>query len=74
MVVFYFKPTPSIFVSQQTVNVNGEEEIMNLKGRHDPCIAARGAVVVGAMAALITADMLLLNLSSKLESLKKIYG
>ena len=70
----YFKPTPSIFVSQQTVNVNGEEEIMNLKGRHDPCIAARGAVVVGSMAALITADMLLLNLSSKLESLKKIYG
>lgn len=70
----YFKPTPSIFVSQKTLNRNGEEETMNLKGRHDPCIAARGAVVVGAMAALVTADMLLLNATSRLDSLKKIYG
>lgn len=69
----YFKPTPSIFVSQKTINVHGEEETMSLKGRHDPCIAARGAVVAGAMAALVCADMLLLNATSKLESLKKIY-
>lgn len=70
----YFKPTPSIFLSQSTVNTSGNEETMNLKGRHDPCIAARGAVVAGAMAALVTADMLLLNATSKLDSLKKIYG
>ncbi len=70
----YFKPTPSIFVSQKTLNTNGQEETMNLKGRHDPCIAARGAVVVGAMAALVAADMLLLNATSKLESLKKVYA
>lgn len=70
----YFKPTPSIFLSQHTVNTSGEEEIMNLRGRHDPCIAARGAVVAGAMAALVSADMLLLNATSKLDSLKKIYG
>lgn len=70
----YFKPTPSIFLSQQTVNSSGIEETMNLTGRHDPCIAARGAVVVGAMAALVAADMLLLNASSKLDSLKRIYG
>lgn len=70
----YFKPTPSIFVSQQTVNTSGEEQTMNLTGRHDPCIAARGAVVAGAMAALVTADMLLLNATSKLDSLKRIYG
>lgn len=70
----YFKPTPSIFLSQNTVNTSGEEETMNLTGRHDPCIAARGAVVAGAMAALVSADMLLLNATSKLESLKRIYG
>ncbi|MGE4399912.1 MAG: chorismate synthase [Campylobacterales bacterium] len=70
----YFKPTPSIFVSQQTVNTSGEEQTMNLTGRHDPCIAARGAVVAGAMAALVTADMLLLNATSKLDGLKRIYG
>ncbi|HOI83373.1 MAG TPA: chorismate synthase, partial [Campylobacterales bacterium] len=70
----YFKPTPSIFLSQNTINTSGEEETMSLKGRHDPCIAARGAVVAGAMAALVAADMLLLNASSKLDSLKRIYG
>lgn len=69
----YFKPTPSIFVTQKTID-SGEHEIdMSLTGRHDPCIAARGAVVVGAMAALVCADMLLLNATSKLDSLKKIY-
>ncbi len=70
----YFKPTPSIFLPQKTININGEEEMMNLKGRHDPCIATRGAVVAGAMAALVTADMLLLNASSRLNNLKKIYA
>lgn len=70
----YFKPTPSIFLTQKTVNKDGDDVQMNLTGRHDPCIAARGAVVVGAMAALVTADMLLLNATSKLDSLRKIYG
>ncbi len=70
----YFKPTPSIFLTQKTVNGEGDDVEMNLTGRHDPCIAARGAVVAGAMAALVTADMLLLNAASKLENLKKIYG
>lgn len=69
----YFKPTPSIFLPQSTLNTSGEGEIMSLKGRHDPCIAVRGAAVAGAMAALVAADMLLLNANSKLDSLKRIY-
>lgn len=69
----YFKPTPSIFITQKTLNTDGAEELMNLKGRHDPCIAARGAVVAGAMAALVVADMLLLNATARLDNLKKIY-
>ncbi len=70
----YFKPTPSIFQLQKTVDVNGEEVVCELKGRHDPCIAIRGSVVAESMAALVVADMLLLNLGRDIKSLKKAYS
>ena len=69
----HFKPTPSIFLSQPTQNVRGEDVICELRGRHDPCIGVRGSVVATAMARLVAADMLLLNLSANLANLKKIY-
>jgi chorismate synthase len=69
----HFKPTPSIFLPQPTQNVRGEDVICELRGRHDPCIGVRGSVVATAMARLVTADMLLLNLSANLANLKKIY-
>ncbi|MDR1461496.1 MAG: chorismate synthase [Campylobacteraceae bacterium] len=69
----HFKPTPSIFSEQQTQNEQNESVKFSLKGRHDPCIAIRGSVVANAMVSLVIADMLLLNASSTLENLKKIY-
>ena len=69
----YFKPTPSIFISQETIDKEGNELTCNLKGRHDPCIAVRGSVVAESMAALVIADLLLLNLGSKVEHLKRVY-
>ena len=69
----HFKPTPSIFREQQTVNTSGEAVTMAIKGRHDPCVAIRGAVVAEAMMALVLADMLLLNLGSRMDHLKTIY-
>ena len=69
----YFKPTPSIFKEQQTVTTTNEEVDFALKGRHDPCVAIRGTVVCEAMAALVIADMLLLNMGSKMESVKRYY-
>ena len=70
----HFKPTPSIFLSQPTQNLHGEDVVCELRGRHDPCIGVRGSVVATAMARLVTADMLLLNLSANLANLKKIYS
>jgi len=70
----YFKPTPSIFVAQETIDTEGKELTCQLKGRHDPCIAVRGSVVAEAMAALVVADMALLNLGSQMEHLRRIYG
>ncbi|CAA6814782.1 MAG: Chorismate synthase (EC [uncultured Sulfurovum sp.] len=69
----HFKPTPSIFQEQETVNTSNEEVDCNLKGRHDPCVALRGTVVCEAMMALTLADMTLLNMGKKMEHLTKIY-
>lgn len=73
LVRVYFKPTPSIFKSQKTIDSSNNPQILELKGRHDPCIAVRGSVVCESMLALILTDMLLLNSKSTLENLKKAY-
>jgi len=70
----HFKPTPSIFQPQKTIDIYGNETTCELKGRHDPCIAIRGSIVAESMAALVMADMLLLNMGRRVEDLKKIYG
>ena len=70
----YFKPTPSIFQKQRTVDIHGEEVTCELKGRHDPCVAIRGSIVAESMAALVVADMLLLNIGRRLSDLQKIYS
>jgi len=69
----YFKPTPSIFKEQHTVTTSNEEVNFSLKGRHDPCVAIRGTVVCEAMAALVIADMLLLNMGSNMNGVTKYY-
>ena len=70
----YFKSTPSIFIKQETVDIHNDEVDCELKGRHDPCVAVRGSVVAESMMALVLADMALLNMSSKIENVKKVYS
>lgn len=69
----YFKPTPSIFQKQNTVNRSGEKIEIEIKGRHDPVIVPRAVVVVECMAALTIADALLANMSSTLDGIRKFY-
>ena len=57
----HFKPTPSIALPQKTLDKEGKERILEIKGRHDPCIAIRGSVVCEAMMKLVLADMMLLR-------------
>lgn len=53
------KPTPSIFVKQDTVDLRTmEKSEMELKGRHDPAIVHRARVVVDSVAALTLTDLL----------------
>ncbi len=54
-----FRPTPSISSPQQTVNLTTmQEEMLEIKGRHDPCILPRASVVVEAAAAIAILSML----------------
>lgn len=69
----YVKPTPSIFSTQETVNKQGKNISVEIKGRHDPIIVPRAVVVAESMVALTLADALLLNATAKVASLKKIY-
>lgn len=54
-----FKPTPSIEIEQETVNLRTEaNDKVVVEGRHDPCIVPRAVAVVEAMAALTIADQI----------------
>ena len=68
-----FKPTPSISQVQQTVTEDGEETELSIRGRHDPIIVPRAVVVVEAMTALTIADLLLENMSSRMDKVKAYY-
>lgn len=70
----HFKPTPSIFKEQHTLTSEDEEVDVALKGRHDPCVAIRGSVVCEAMAALVIADMLLLNMGRTMQGVRSYYA
>ena len=62
MPVFFnvaFKPTPTIGKPLPLLSPDCETEIMEIRGRHDPCVALRAVPVVKAMAALTVADFLL---------------
>ncbi len=69
----YFKPTPSIAKSQETVNEKGENVSIEIKGRHDPTVVERAEVVVECMTALTILDCMMENAVARLDSLKKIY-
>ena len=69
----HIKPTPSIFLTQETVNKSGEEIEVNIKGRHDPIIVPRAVVVMECMVALTILDAMFVNMSAKLDSVIKFY-
>jgi chorismate synthase len=56
-----FKPIPSLMKTQQTVNKAGETCEIAVGGRHDVCALPRAMVLVEALAAMVTVDMMLLQ-------------
>lgn len=56
------KPTSSTPKEQTSLNwSSGQPEVFSVKGRHDLCIALRVPVVAEAIAAIVVADMMLLE-------------
>lgn len=70
----YFKPTPSIFKEQHTINKSGEAIDINIKGRHDPIVVPRAVVVVEAMVAITILDLILMGMTSDINKIKKFFA
>ncbi len=68
------KPTPSIDISQKTINENLENIEFVTKGRHDTIIVPRVSSVIEAMTAITLVDALMLNMTCKIDNFKKIYN
>lgn len=56
-----FKPPATIGVAQKTADFSGSETTLEARGRHDPCVVPRAVPIVEAMAALVLADLALIQ-------------
>lgn len=54
-----FKPPATIGLAQETSTFDGEETVLEAKGRHDPCVVPRAIPIVETMAALTLMDFVL---------------
>ena len=53
------KPTPSISIEQRSISyAKGEDAVLKVKGRHDPCIVPRAVPCVEAAAAIAVYDLM----------------
>lgn len=56
-----FKPVATVIRPQDTINQQGEEVVIEGRGRHDPCVVPRAVPIVEAMAALTIVDHYLIQ-------------
>ncbi len=61
-----FKPIPSVMLPQKTIDIHGNETILEIQGRHDVCVVPRVLPMVEAMAAMVTLDFILLKKMNKM--------
>ena len=61
-----FKPVATIMSNQNSIDKEKNNVELSVKGRHDPCVVPRAVPIVESMAAIVLADHLLRNRTSKL--------
>ena len=61
-----FKPVATIMSKQNSIDKEKNNVELSVKGRHDPCVVPRAVPIVESMAAVVLADHLLRNRTSKL--------
>ncbi|KGO76828.1 Chorismate synthase [Penicillium italicum] len=54
-----FKPAATIGQAQNTATYDGQEGVLEAKGRHDPCVTPRAVPIVEAMSSLVVMDALM---------------
>jgi chorismate synthase len=64
------KPTSSIAIEQDTIDIHGNAAKVATKGRHDPCVGIRAVPIAEAMMALVLADHFLRDHASRVDRLK----
>jgi chorismate synthase len=62
-----FKPTSSIRLGGQTVDLHGDSTDVITKGRHDPCVGIRAVPIVEAMLAIVLLDHALRNRAQNMD-------
>ncbi len=67
------KPTASIHIEQPSISATGKNIDVMIEGRHDPVIVPRAVTILEAMTALVLVDALMMNMTAKMDYLKKIY-
>jgi len=67
-----FKPPATIGIPQRTADFSGSETVLETRGRHDPCVVPRAVPIVEAMAALVLADMALLQKTRALRETHRV--
>ncbi|MBX2867432.1 MAG: chorismate synthase [Acidiferrobacterales bacterium] len=66
-----FKPTSSILVTGETVNLDGDTVEISTPGRHDPCVGIRAVPIAEAMLALVLMDHVLRDRAQNGDSSKR---
>jgi chorismate synthase len=67
------KPTPSIHMTQEALNRQGQVIDLVIGGRHDPVIVPRAVIVVENMVAVTLLDLMLQQTAKTMDNLKKIF-
>lgn len=65
-----FKPTSSLRLPIESINVTGEPIEVVTTGRHDPCVALRATPIVEAMLALVLMDQMLRQRAQNFDLVK----
>ena len=61
IVRFAVKPTSSILIQKDTINIRGKNTKIKTIGRHDPCVGIRAVPIGEAMVAIVLADLELIQ-------------
>lgn len=70
----HIKPTPSISKAQDTIDQEGNNVSLSIRGRHDPIIVPRAVVVAESMTALTILDSLFASMTSNMNNIKGFFS